>query len=132
VGVHYDTLLCLSVIGGHLAMPTFPPAAAAPLAQLLVLDEAGEHLGLHEELQELAHATGRVRLAEAVALQLAGAGRRLDHVQRVVAHQLHEKTHEGLRHQRAQLLTVVWGRAPRELVLGLGYREYEVSSDDDL
>ena len=104
------TSTCLSATGGPLAPPTFPRPAPT-LAQLLVLDEAGEHLGLHEELQELPHAAGRVRLAEGVALQLAGAGRRLGHVQRVVAHQLHEETHEGLRHQSAQLLAAVWGRA---------------------
>ena len=69
------------------------------------------NIWVYEELQELPHAAGRVRLAEGVALQLAGAGRRLDHVQRVVAHQLHEETHEGLRHQSAQLLVAVWGRA---------------------
>lgn len=83
------------------------PAAAltssSTLAQLFVLDEAGEHLRVHEELQELPHAPRRVRLAEAVALQLPAAAGRLGHVERVVSHQLHEEADEALRDQRAQV-----------------------------
>lgn len=59
---------------------TFAPS----LAQLFVVDEAGEHLRVHEELQELAGPTGGVGLTEALPLQLPGpAG---THVEGVVAH----------------------------------------------
>lgn len=78
---------------------TFAPS----LAQLLVMDEAGEHLGVHEELQELADSAGGVRLAEALPLQLPSpAGAALTHMERVVAHQLHKEMHKGLRHQGTQ------------------------------
>lgn len=77
--------------------------SSSPLSQLLVLNEARKHLSVHEKLQELADPPGRVRLAEIVALQLPAPAGRLCHVERVVAHQLHEEPHEPLRHQRAQV-----------------------------
>lgn len=74
---------------------TFAPS----LPQLPVVDEAGEHLCVHEELQKLAGTTRGVRFAEALPLQLPGAttgGAAFTHVEGIVAHQLHEETHKGL------------------------------------
>lgn len=75
----------------------------SPLAELSVLDEAGKHLGVHEQLEELAHASGRMRLPEGFSVELADAiVSRLVDVQRVMAHQLHKESHKRLRHQSAQ------------------------------
>lgn len=73
------------------------------LAELSVLDEAGEHLCVHEQLEELAHASRRMRLPEHFSVELANAVvSRLVDVQRVMAHQLHEESHKRLRHQSTQ------------------------------
>lgn len=90
------------------------PTSSSSLAQLLVLDKACEHLRVHEELQELADASRRVGLPEGVAVQLPAAARRLGHVQRVVAHQLHEEAHEALRHQRAEVSLLTCGAAEQQ------------------
>lgn len=82
--------------------------SSSPLAQLFVLNEACEHLSIHKELQELADSAGGVRFAEIVSLELPASVGRLDHVQRIVAHQLHEEPHETLRHQRAQVSPLTW------------------------
>ncbi len=70
--------------------------SSSSLAQLFVLNEAGKHLSIHEELQELADSTGGVRFAEAVTLELPASVGGLDHVERIVTHQLHEKPHKTL------------------------------------
>ena len=70
--------------------------------QLPLLDEAPEHLGLHEHLQEAAEALGGDGLAEGLALQgpfLALAHRQ---EQGVMAHDLHEEADEGFRHHLVQ------------------------------
>jgi len=84
-------------------MTTGTITSSSSLAQLFVLDEAGKHLSIHEELQELADSAGGVRFAEAVALDLPGSVGGLDYVEGIVAHQLHEEPHETLRYQRAQV-----------------------------
>lgn len=82
--------------------------SSSPLAQLFVLNKACEHLSIHKELQELADSAGGVRFAEIVSLELPASVGRLDHVQRIVAHQLHEEPHKTLRHQRAQVSPLTW------------------------
>lgn len=82
--------------------------SSSSLAQLFVLNEAGKHLSVHEQLQELADSAGGVRLTEAVALELPAPVGRLDHVERIVAHQLHEEPYETLRHQGAQVSLLTW------------------------
>lgn len=77
--------------------------SSTSLAQLLVLNESSKHLGLHEKLQELPDAAGRVAFAETVALELSGSVGRLRHVEGIVAHQFHKEPHKALRHQRAQV-----------------------------
>lgn len=54
--------------------------SSSSLAQLFVLNEAREHLSIHEELQELADSAGGVGFAETVALELPASTGRLDHV----------------------------------------------------
>lgn len=72
-------------------------------AQLFVLNEASKHLSVHEELQELTDSAGGMGFAKAIALKLPASVGGLDHVERIMAHQLHEEPHEGLRQQRAQV-----------------------------
>lgn len=84
--------------------------SASSSLQLFVLNEAGKHLGVREELQELAHSAGRMTFAEVVSLHLSAPIGELDHVKRVVAHQFHEETHEGLRQQGAQVSLLAWTR----------------------
>lgn len=88
-------------------------------AQIPLLDEAGEHLGLHEHLQEPSQALGSDRFAKGLALEGRGGGRRRGarqgwggdrlilslcstHEEGVVTHHLHKETHKGLRHHRAE------------------------------
>lgn len=73
---------------------TFCPA----LPQLTVLDEAGKHLGLHEDPQETADALWGHRLAESLTLEDALTPFTLGHEQRVMANSLQEEADEGLRH----------------------------------
>lgn len=82
--------------------------SSSPLAQLFVLNKAREHLSIHKELQELPDPAGGVRFAESVSLELPASVGRLDHVQRIVAHQLHEEPHKTLWHQRAQVSPLTW------------------------
>ena len=82
--------------------------SSSSLAQLFVLNETGEHLRLHEELQELTDSAGRVRFAEAFPLELPAPVGRLDHVERIVSHQLHEEPSEALRHQSAEVSLLTW------------------------
>lgn len=85
----------------------------SPLAELSVLNEAGEHLGVHEQLEELAHASGRMRLSEGFPVELADAVvSRLVDVQRVMAHKLNEESHERFGHQSAQA-AFVWTEGRR-------------------
>lgn len=72
------------------------------LAELAVLDEAGEHLGLHEDAQEAAYTLGGHRLTEGLALEDALATLALRHEKRVVADRLQEEADERLRHQAVQ------------------------------
>lgn len=58
----------------------FKETSPSSLSQLFILNEAGEHLSVHEELQELADSSGGVRFAEAVALKLPASVGGLDHV----------------------------------------------------
>lgn len=73
-------------------------------AQLPLLDEAPERLGLHEDLQEPAEALGGDGFAEGLSLQLQrpflALARRQE--QRVVAHDLHEEADKGFRHHLVQ------------------------------
>lgn len=81
-----------------LCSSTFGPA----LPQLSVLDEASEHLGLHEDAQEAADALGGHRLAEGLALEDAFAPLALGHEQGVMADGLQEEADERLRNQAVQ------------------------------
>lgn len=83
-------------------------AVTSSLVQLFVLNEASEHLSVHEELQELADTAGGMRFAEAVALKLPAPIGGLDHVERIMAHQLYEEPHKGLRYQAAQVNLPTW------------------------
>lgn len=82
--------------------------SGSSLAQLFVLNEARKHLSVHEELQELTDSAGGVRFAEAVSLDLSAPVGGLDHVEGIVAHQLHEEAHKPLRHQSAQVHLLIW------------------------
>lgn len=82
--------------------------SSSSLPQLLVLNETSKHLGVHEELQELADSAGGMSLAEAVALELLASVGGLDHVEGIVTHQLHEEPHETLGHQGAQVSLLTW------------------------
>lgn len=72
------------------------------LPQLPLLNEAPEHLCLHEDLQEASEALGGDRLAESLTLQdpllSLGGGQE----EGVVAHNLHKETDKGLRHHLIQ------------------------------
>lgn len=82
-------------------------------AQIPLLDEACEHLGLHENLQKPPQALGSDRFAKGLALKGRGGGERRGagqggrgdrlilplwstHEEGVVTHHLHEETHKGL------------------------------------
>lgn len=87
-------------------------------AQLPLLDEAGEHLRLHEHLQEPLQALGRDGFAEGFSLKGRrrggrGAGQggggdgvvlsvRSAHEEGIVTHHLHEEAHKGLWHRGAE------------------------------
>lgn len=60
--------------------------SSSSLAQLLVLNETGKHLSVHEELQELPDSPRGVRFAETVPLELLVAIGGLNHVERIVSH----------------------------------------------
>lgn len=79
------------------------PLTSDPLLpQLPLLNEAPEHLRLHEDLQEAPEALGGDGFAESLALQgplLALRGRQ---EQGVVAHNLHKETDKGLGHHLVQ------------------------------
>lgn len=81
-----------------------PPTFGVLPAQLSLLDEAPERLGLHEDLQEPAEALGRDGFAEGLSLQLQGPLLALAcrQEQRVVAHDLHEEADKGFRHHLVQ------------------------------
>lgn len=72
------------------------------LPQLAILNEAGEHLRLHEDAQEAADALGRHRLAESLPLKSALPALVLCNEQGVVTHRLQEEADEGLGHQAVQ------------------------------
>lgn len=91
-----------------LLQPVNTITSFSSLAQLFVLNEAGKHLRVHEELQELADSPGGVRLTKTVALELPASVGGLDHVEGIVAHQLHEEPRETLWHQRAQVSLLTW------------------------
>ncbi len=95
----------ITLIPSHINTIT---SSSSSLAQLFVLNEASKHLGIHEELQELSDSTGGVRFAEAFALELPASIGCLDHVERIMAHQLHKEPHKTLRHQRAQVSLLTW------------------------
>lgn len=77
------------------------PTSGVLPAQLPLLGEAPEHLGLHEDLQEAAEALGGDGFAEGLALQgpLLALARQ---EQGVVAHGLHEEADKGLGHHLVQ------------------------------
>lgn len=87
----------------HVCMRESSLTLDSALAELSVLDEAGEHLRVHEQLEELPHASGRMRLPEGFSVELADAVvSRLVDVQRVMAHQLYEESHKRLGYQSTQ------------------------------
>lgn len=71
-------------------------------AQLPLLDEAPEHLGLHENLQEAAQALGGDCFAEGLSLQGPLLTLARCEEQGVMAHDLHEESDEGFRHHLVQ------------------------------
>lgn len=79
------------------------PLTSDPLLpQLPLLNEAPEHLRLHEDLQEASEALGGDGLAESLALQgpLLSLGGSQE--EGVVAHDLHKETDKGLGHHLIQ------------------------------
>lgn len=78
----------------------------AARTELLVLNEAVEHLRLHEDPQEPAHAAGGHGLPEGVSLEDTLAAGRVRHKEREVANRLQEEADERLRHHTVQGVTV--------------------------
>lgn len=79
------------------------PLTSDPLLpQLPLLNEAPEHLRLHEDLQEASEALGGDGLAESLALQGPLLSLGGDQEEGVVAHDLHKETDKGLRHHLIQ------------------------------
>lgn len=84
--------------------------------KLSLLDEPAKHLSLHEDLQEATHSLRQDCFAKTFTLEGAGdrgGGRGriailsfADDEEWIVAHQLHEKTDKGLRHNSAKMATV--------------------------
>lgn len=70
--------------------------------QLSLLDEAPEHLGFHENLQEAAQALGGDGFAEGLSLKgpLLTVAHRQE--QGVMAHNLHKEADKGFRHHLVQ------------------------------
>lgn len=84
--------------------------------ELPLLDEPAKHLGLHEDLQEATHGLRWDCFAKTLTLEGAsdrGGGRGRVAVfpftrgeEWIVAHQLHEETHEGLGHHGAKMARI--------------------------
>ncbi|TNN71908.1 hypothetical protein EYF80_017915 [Liparis tanakae] len=98
---------------------SFPPllfTSQSLSVELPLLDEPAEHLGLHEDLQEATYGLRWDCFAKTLTLEGAsdrGGGRGRVAVfpftrgeEWIVAHQLHEETHEGLGHHGAKMARI--------------------------
>lgn len=99
-GEHLPALLGTTAISSR---AQWEPLTSDPLLpQLPLLDEAPEHLCLHEDLQEAPEALGGDGFAESLALQGPLLSLRGGQEQRIVAHDLHKETDESLGHHLVQ------------------------------
>lgn len=78
--------------------PTFHPT----FPKLPILDESCKHLSFHEEVQEVANASGGVGFTEWLPLEYTLPTLSDSHVQRIMSHQLHEKPDKCFGHQRVK------------------------------